>query len=286
MGNGTTNPAPTPVAVSGFSGGVGSVASGAEVTCATHGKKDDLFCWGANGSGQLGDDTTSDSHVPASVPYEAVQVSTGDDHSCAVVLQGVNPDSAVCWGANDYGELGNGKQNTGYAYPVNVKHLPAVPVQVVAGGSFDGSTTPADFSCALLTTGDVDCWGLGTGGQLGNGAGSNSDTPVQVSLSGPAKEIAAGAFSACALLLTGAVECWGSDLVGQLGDGGPPTEQANSPVSVSALAHIIEISGNVLSTCALSTTGSVSCWGDNTNDELGDGVSGGSSNTPQPVSGL
>ena len=286
VGNGTTDPQPTPVGVSGLSSGVGFVSEGDTVTCATKGKKVNLLCWGANDRGQLGDDTTTDRSVPVSIPYEAMQVSNGFDNTCAVVLGGVNPDFAVCMGANDFGQLGNGKTNTGVAHPVKVKNLPGTPVQVAVGGDFNGSPNPADHSCAVLTSGAVYCWGVG--GALGNGSSSDSSTPVEVSLSGPAKQVIVGSAFACALLMTGSVQCWGSDFQGELGDGGPPTSWPLTPVNVGGLSQIVQISGNgaTQSACALSATGTVSCWGDNSTDELGDGTSGGSSNTPQPVMGL
>ena len=288
VGNATTDAQPTPVGVSGLGSGVGYVSEGDAVTCATKGKKANLFCWGGNDRGQLGDDTTSNSSVPASVPFGAVQVSNGSIHTCAVVLGGANPDSAVCWGGNDDGELGNGKTNTGSAHPVKVKNLPGIPVEVAASGTYDGDPVLADYSCAVLTNGEVWCWGDGGLGTLGNGAGTNSPTPVQVSLSGPAKQVVAGGGFACALLMAGSVQCWGSDFDGALGDGGPPAEVDNSPVNVTGLSQIIQISanGDTRTACALSALGVASCWGDNTFDELGDGSSGGSSNTPQPVVGL
>ena len=244
VGNATTDPQPTPGGVSGLGSGVGYVSECDSVTCATKGKKANLFCWGDNDHGQLGDDTTSNSVVPASVPFEAVQVSNGSIHTCAVALGGVNPDSAVCWGANDDGELGNGKTNTGVAHPVKVKNLPGVPVEVAASGTFDGDSALADYSCAVLTDGQVWCWGSGGLGTLGNGSDANSSTPVQVSLSGPAKQVVAGGPFACALLMTGSVQCWGADAAGSLGDGGPPTEFEDTPVNVTGLSQIIQISAN------------------------------------------
>jgi alpha-tubulin suppressor-like RCC1 family protein len=110
---------------------------------------------------------------------------------------------------------------------------------------------------------------------------------VHVGLSGPAKQVVAGAYHACALLMSGSVQCWGSDFQGTLGDGGTVDEP--TPVTVSGLNQVLQIANeSALATCALRATSpqTVMCWGDNGQDELGDGVSGGSSNTPQPVQGL
>jgi alpha-tubulin suppressor-like RCC1 family protein len=279
VGDGSTTATPTPTGVKGLSSGVRTVSTGSSVTCANNAKH--LSCWGYNANGQLGDGSSSNSDVPASVPLIAVQVSPADGHTCAVSTNA----NAFCWGANDYGELGDGTTNNS-DNPVKVQGLPADPVQIAAGGGFNGNPAPADFTCVLLSTGGVYCWGYNGNGQLGDGTFTNSVTPVQVGLAGPAKQIVAGAYHACALLMTGAVQCWGGDLSGQLGDGGSADE--SSPVNVTGLSQVIQISANGAadSACALEATGAVSCWGDNTNDELGDGAAGGFSNTPQAVVGL
>jgi alpha-tubulin suppressor-like RCC1 family protein len=281
VGNNTTTPSQTPTAVT-LSDKVGLIAEGSNVSCASLAKSRTLWCWGYNGDGQLGNNTTTSTDTPTEVTTTlGVQLSTADAHSCAVSTNG----RAYCWGANDYGELGDGTTN-GSDNPVKVKNLPATPVQMVAGGDFDGSSTSADFSCALLTTGDVYCIGVNETGELGNNTTTNSTTPVQVQLSGPAKQIVADGFSACALLVTGQVQCWGAGTFGQLGNGG--NADSSKPVNVSGLSQVLQLSSNGAgySTCALTTSNTVLCWGDNTNDQLGDGANGGSSNTPQPVQGL
>jgi alpha-tubulin suppressor-like RCC1 family protein len=278
-GNGTTSPQPTPVAATGLSSGVGPLAVGDSEVCA---EQSHLFCAGGGGEGELGDGSTSDSDVPQPVSVVASQVSAGFGHACAVLKN----NSARCWGANDYGELGDGTTNNS-DLPVAVVGLPAAPVQIAAGGTFDGSSTINAYTCALLVTGVVKCWGNNVLGQLGDGSTNNSTKPVKVGLSGPAKAITAGAYSACALLMTGTVQCWGDDGLGELGNGG--SGFSDTPVNVSGLSGVIQISSNDgLSACALLGSGAspVRCWGDNSADELGDGVSGGFSNTPQTVSGL
>jgi alpha-tubulin suppressor-like RCC1 family protein len=112
---------------------------------------------------------------------------------------------------------------------------------------------------------------------------------VKVQLSAGAKEVVTGGADACALLTTGDVQCWGSNFHGELGNGSPVPD-SNVPVTVSNLgSKAIAISSDAAeSTCALLATSpqTVECWGWNAFDELGDGTSGGFSNTPQPVLGL
>lgn len=169
-------------------------------------------CWGANEFGQLGDGHLNfDNYVPGSVINasgrslsKVAQISTGEDHACAVFTNG----EIACWGANKYGQLGDGTT-------IDSDQAHIVPgmfnvAQVAAG---DG------FTCALLDSGSVSCWGQNDFGQLGNGTISQSLTPVFVKGISNAQYIIAGHVSACAVLPKGEVQCWGGGTEGELGNG-------------------------------------------------------------------
>ena len=282
LGTGTTVASPTPVTVPGLLGKVGRVDQGDAATCSTDAKTSTMWCWGYDVYGQLGNGASAtDFDTPQEVTTTlGLDVSTAFGHSCAISTNG----KSYCWGANDYGELGNGT-TTGTDNPVKVKGLAAPAVQIAAGGVFDPSNIPDDFSCALEVTGEVQCWGNDSQGQLGDSSTANSPSPVKVNLSGPAKAVVAGANGACALLATGTVQCWGADSLGELGDGGSADQ--TTPVTVPGVSGVLEISSDdAVSTCVLNASNAVLCWGDNSLDELGDGSSGGLANTAQPVQGL
>jgi alpha-tubulin suppressor-like RCC1 family protein len=121
------------------------------------------WCWGWNSDGQVGDGTSgANRSTPVKVVglTGAVQLALGVDHSCARLTDG----TARCWGANTHGQLGDG---------TTTQHLTPT---VVVSPSGDGELSDVvdlhagyDFSCALVGSGDVYCWGWNDLGQLGDG---------------------------------------------------------------------------------------------------------------------
>src|ERR1019366_2964372 len=183
-----------------------------------------------------------------------------------------------CWGDNQQGELGNGTTATSGCY------CSTTPVAVSGLRGATAISVGTNSACALLSGGTVECWGLNSVGQLGNGTTTISSTPVAVSGLSGATAISVGTNSACALLSGGTVECWGSNNYGQLGNG--TTTDSSTPVAVSGLSGATAISvGGSPSACALLSGGTVECWGDNGDDTLGNGTTTNSS-TPGAVSGL
>jgi alpha-tubulin suppressor-like RCC1 family protein len=105
LGNGNTSDMPVPVPVQGLSSGVVDVAAGLDDTCAVT-SAGAVLCWGQNTYGQLGDNSTTQSLVPAAVQGLSsgfTTVSVGDSHACAVASTG----AVWCWGYNANGQLGN-----------------------------------------------------------------------------------------------------------------------------------------------------------------------------------
>src|SRR6266566_1347113 len=131
----------------------------------------------------------------------------------------------MCWGHNNHGQLGDGTK-TERDTPVAVSGLPS-GVQAIAAGSA--------HTCALLSSGGIDCWGANDDGQLGDGKMSDRPLPAAVSgLAGGAQAVSPGGAHTCALLSGGAVECWGANDYGQVGDGTKAFRYY--PVPVSGLA--------------------------------------------------
>ena len=111
--------------------------------------------------------------------------------------------------------------------------IPTTPVTVTGISDATAIATGGFFSCALLASGAVQCWGHGTNGELGDGSNSDSGIPVPVTGISTAVAITAGAYHACAVLRNGFVKCWGYNGDGALGNG--TKVDANVPVRDGAI---------------------------------------------------
>ncbi|MBN1439617.1 MAG: hypothetical protein JW929_09430 [Anaerolineales bacterium] len=259
LGIGTTADSSLPAEVQGLSERVSAIAAGGSHTCAvTVGGGG--FCWGANESGQLGDGTTADRLIPVRVGPEADAwkgVAAGRGHNCFLTTA----DGVKCWGANQSGQLGDGKGVESRALPVDVVGLAGGVSAVAAGG---------EHTCALMATGGVKCWGDNRYGQLGDGTRTNRYVPVVLlALGRGVSAVAVGTTHTCAVL-GGTVKCWGWNYYGQLGDGTKMTQ--NYPVSAKAVPADVSSIAAGDHTCAVTGRGGVLCWGRNVSGQLGDGT--------------
>jgi alpha-tubulin suppressor-like RCC1 family protein len=263
----------------------------------------DVDCWGANYFGQLGDGSLigSDTPVEAIGVADPTQATVGGDHVCALLSTG----HVDCWGYNEYGQLGNGITTGPDKCPFAEPPAACSPEPVEVTGVTDAShvTAGGDQTCAVLSTGHVECWGLNGFGELGDGSASGPETcgafacsaaPVEVTGITDPSQVSAGGNQTCALLSSGHIDCWGSNQFGGLGDGsaigpeecGPyriPCSAA--PVEVTGITDATEVSGGGGQTCALLSTGHIDCWGRNGYGQLGDGSTE-DSDAPVEVSGI
>lgn len=259
LGDGTTNDAPSPIAVP-IANAV-DVSAGDHHTCAV--KNDGtVWCWGVNGEGQLGDGTFQlfePSPVQVQNIATATQVSAGSHHTCVRTEQG-----AWCFGFNGSGQLGNGTSGWPANAPIPVTALGADVVEVATGIA---------HSCARVSDGTIWCWGAS--GATGTEAPDAPIDPLPVradSLPKLATQLVARTGHTCVIATDGSGWCWGSDAAGELGDGKLATSDVAVPVSL-VNGTLDAIATGSSHTCAI-TLGRMLCWGDNTLGQLGVSLSG------------
>ena len=168
LGDQSTTQRLTPTDVFGLTSGVSDISAGGYHTCALT-NAGGVKCWGLNHDGELGNGQNTNSSIPVNVSGMAggiVSVETGQEHTCALFASG----KAKCWGKNQDGQLGDGTQ-IDRNRPVAVAGLSS-SVQTISTGYM--------HSCALLTSGNVKCWGYNAAGPLGNGTVVRQLTPVNV----------------------------------------------------------------------------------------------------------
>jgi K319-like protein/Regulator of Chromosome Condensation (RCC1) repeat protein/regulator of chromosome condensation (RCC1) repeat-containing protein len=145
------------------------------------------------------------------------------------------------------------------------------------------SNGTARFTCVLLTTGEVSCWG---GFPVVCQQGTGACLPVLVSGISTATMVTAGANFACALLADGTVSCWGQNSHHVLGPG-DPTSTSAPPVPITGIANAIALAAGDSHVCAIISGGTIQCWGSDSAGQLGNGMLGGDdSAVPVDVSGL
>ena len=256
--------------------------SGTNRTCAI--LSNNVWCWGKNNMGQLGDGTTSDSNIPVKVRSigdmkygKIIDIFTAQHHSCVLTQLGSNK-KVYCWGSNENGQLGNGSSGVG--------NYSSVPVEV--GGTLAGKDVTSiggtgDVSCAIVS-GKIYCWGRNNMGQLGFGNPGNPGfraTPVQINSGGHnrlpsnyfATKLATGGSRSqtmCTITTEKRAYCWGLARFGQMGIGPISGNHYSYATRVKDLENVTDISQDgytwasdhayVSHTCAIAS-GRVYCWG-------------------------
>jgi alpha-tubulin suppressor-like RCC1 family protein len=234
-------------------------------SCAIDGPN--LYAWGQNSDGQLGTGTTQSANSRRLVMNirNPASIGLGGYHSCACDKS----KQAWCWGRNTQGQLATGDLISTRA-PVAVPGLTDCE-QIAAGAS---------HTCAVRTDKTVSCWGLNTSGQVGQPVGPDLVmVPQPVPNLTNVAEVQCGEFFTCARTEDGAILCWGRNDAGQLGDGTMVVARANPAPVVGLPSDIAELVTGRFFACARHATGHVSCWGNNSNGQLGN-TSANMSNVP------
>ena len=219
------------------------------------------YCWGNEFRGALGNGrlTYSSSPTPTPVLTELTfdSIFAGGATTCALVQGG----AAYCWGANDYGRLGDGE-------PPEPGKERATPGPVVGGLRFV-ALTMGSHTCGVTLDERAYCWGWNRYGQLGDGGATHRSSPVAVASDLRWLSLSAGGFHTCGLSSSGSVYCWGLNSHGQLGDGS--TTDSSTPRMVATTAKFRSLSAGYWHTCGLTDAGTALCWGWGEYGQLGNG---------------
>jgi len=231
-----------------------------------------VACWGDNAEGQVGDGTQVDRNIPTAIGLTgAVQVATGEGNACATLAAG----GVACWGSNADGQLGPAASGSPRSLtPVSVSGITDA-VAVAVGNA---------HACALRAGGGVLCWGRGINGQLGTGVSSSTATPTAVSGISDAVAVGAGTDTTCVLRAVGEVACFGANDHEQLGNAALAGAASNTPATVDSVSSATALAVGSGFACAIHGPGLLTCWGDNSQGQLGRG-SVSATGLPDPLSG-
>lgn len=198
-------------------------------------------------------------------------ISAGDWHTCAVA----SDNQAYCWGYNADGQLGN-NSTTDRTVPVAVNTS-----GVLAGKTIQSIEAGNWHTCVIASNGLAYCWGLNSGGQLGNNSTTDRTVPVAVTTSGVlagkmVKSIAAGDSHTCVIASDNQAYCWGEGTNGRLGNNSATTSSV--PVSITTTGVLADktaqsITAGYSHTCVIASDNQVYCWGEDTNGRLGNDAS-------------
>jgi len=220
----------------------------------------EIWCWGRNDDGQLGEVTTRDQIADPNRMGSATdwqRVDAGAFHTCGIKTDG----RLYCWGRGDDGRLGVGDDAGSFT-----------PRRISGGDGSVWSQVSAGIAhtCAVAVDGRLWCWGEGGGGRLGLGHAEDRWGAQQVDVEGPAdwSFVSAGDLHTCGIR-SGEAWCWGNDLSGELG-APSVVDSSDVPVPVEGgpegWAHLA--TGQSFS-CGVGEDGTLWCWGSATGGRLG-----------------
>jgi alpha-tubulin suppressor-like RCC1 family protein len=144
-----------------------SLAAGQSHVCGLK-AEGDVYCWGSNGSGQLGTGDTTYAPIPirANLPEPARAITAGTEFTCALGTSG----QGYCWGLSHVGQAGIGANALAVLEPA----------PVAGGAHYRLISAGESHVCALRVSGELDCWGSNFRGELGSGDLNSNPVPRQV----------------------------------------------------------------------------------------------------------
>jgi len=209
----------------------------------------DLYGWGYNFYGQLGDGSYTNSITPIKIMTDVKAFSIGGNHSLALR----NDGSLWVWGSNAFAQLGDGSYNNS----ASPKKIMDNVISISAGGK---------HSLAIKEDGSLWAWGSNAFAQLGDGSYNNSVSPKKIMDN--VISISAGGNHSLAVKEDGSLWVWGSNAFAQLGDG----SYNNSITPKKVLDNVKTVVAGGNHSIAIKNDGSILTWGYNSFGQIGDGT--------------
>jgi alpha-tubulin suppressor-like RCC1 family protein len=221
----------------------------------------ELYAWGRNISGQLGDDTTVARSSPVQIGALTnwAQVAVGTQHSISVKTD----KTLWAWGINSSGQVGD-----------NTIANKSSPIQVGALTNWEQVSAGSLHTAAVKVDGTLWTWGRNNVGQLGDNSVLNRSSPVQIGVLTDWSQVAGGGNHTAAVKSNGTIWAWGENGDGQVGDNtGGFGIRRSSPVQIGALTNWAQVAGGDDHTAAVKTDGTMWTWGGNSDGQLGQNIS-------------
>jgi uncharacterized repeat protein (TIGR02543 family) len=294
LGDGTTTNRTTPTLISftGLQSGetIQSVEAGGgrSLALTTSGR---VYAWGYNPQGQVGDGTTTARTTPTLISFTGLQsgeiiqsVAALGSHALALTTSG----RVYAWGVNNSGQLGDGT-TTWRKTPTLISFTGLQSGEIiksVAAGVY--------HSLAVTTSGRVYAWGNNNDGELGDDTTTDRNTPTLISFTGLQsgeiiKSVAAGVHHSLAVTTSSRLYAWGNNTHGQLGDGTTTARTTPTLISFTGLQSGETIKSVVAlenQSLAVTTSGRLYAWGNNSHGQLGDNDTTTARTTPTIIKSL
>lgn len=275
-GSGSTADIISPEKV-GADGGWSAISAGFEHVCGI--KYGALYCWGSDGSGQIGNGASSGNvEAPEQIGTEttwshiaAGGMATLGAHSC-----GISGGKLYCWGSDSAGQIGNGAGTGNVLAPEQIG-MDATWQDVAVGGR---------HSCGV-NAGKLFCWGDDSMGQIGDGSPATArNAPVQIGTDTTWSRVSLGQYISCGIN-AGTLFCWGDDRYGQVGNGSGSSANVYAPeqIGTDTSWSDVDTSDDYFHTCGVSG-GKLHCWGYDNYWQLGNGPGSATVHEPGQIGAL
>jgi alpha-tubulin suppressor-like RCC1 family protein len=219
----------------------------------------------------------------------SLTIAAGNDATCGLLPLG----RAYCFGQGNL--IGFSRDSTCFndVQPLGPLACTLIPLRIAGQLNMVSVSVGGSVACGITSDSHAYCWGSQDFGQLGNGIASTGSSTTPNLVIGPVtrtavslNRVAAGGDHACGLNAQGNALCWGRDNSFQLGNGDGLAVNSTTPIPVAGGFLFSSITAGGAHSCAIRASDNIAmCWGDNSQGQLGNGIVGGTSDTPVTVSG-